>query len=103
MRVEDFKDDKEFIANIDKVDTDELFSQLEYYGCDGYYGHLHSAVLEELKKRAKEYKRLKETMEIMKKRYILVEKSPRDNPNDFMMGKVVPDVLQGWKYKEGNE
>ena len=64
MRVEDFKDDKEFIANIDKVDTDELFSQLEYYNCDGYYSHLHSAVLEELKKRAKEYEKLKEALEV---------------------------------------
>lgn len=54
MRVEDFETDKDFIDNIDKVDTDELFDQLEWYGCDGYYRDLHSAVLEELKKRVKE-------------------------------------------------
>lgn len=53
MKVSDFANDREFIDNIDKVDTDELFAQLEYYGCDGYYSHLHSAVLEELKKRIK--------------------------------------------------
>ena len=46
-----------------------------------------------------ELKRLRETMEMIKKYYILVEKSPRDNPNDFMMGKVVPDVLQDWRYE----
>lgn len=50
-----------------------------------------------------ELKKLRETMEMIKKYYILVEKSPRDNSNDFMTGRVVPDVLQGWKYKEGNE
>lgn len=51
MKIEDFKDDNDFIAHIDKVDTEELFNQLEYYGCDGYYGRLHSAVLAELKRR----------------------------------------------------
>ena len=47
-----------------------------------------------------ELKELRETMEMMKKHYILVEKSPRDNPNDFMVGGVVPDNLQGWRYEE---
>ena len=42
-------------------------------------------------------------MELIKRNYILIEKSQKDNPNDFMMGKVVPDVLQGWRYEEGNE
>ena len=51
MKVEDFKNDKDFIANIDKVDTDELFEQLEYYGCDSYYGDLWRAVIAELKRR----------------------------------------------------
>ena len=34
-----------------------------------------------------ELKELRETMEMVKKHYILVEKSPRDNPNDFMVGR----------------
>jgi len=51
MRVEDFKTDADFIANISKVDTDELFNQLEWYGCDNYYYDLWRAVIEELKKR----------------------------------------------------
>jgi hypothetical protein len=51
MRVEDFETDKDFIANISKVDTDELFNQLALYGCDTYYYDLWSAVIGELKKR----------------------------------------------------
>ena len=47
-----------------------------------------------------ELKELREAMEMIKKHYILVEKSPRDNPNEFMTGRVVPDNLQGWKYEE---
>lgn len=45
--------DKEYIENIDKVDTDTLFENLEYYGCDGYYKDLWYATIEELKKRVK--------------------------------------------------
>ena len=51
MKVNDFENDNDFITNISKVDTEELFNQLEYYGCDGYYQRLWSAVIEELKKR----------------------------------------------------
>lgn len=47
-----------------------------------------------------ELKELREAMEMMKKHYILIEKSPRDNPNEFMVGRIVPDNLQGWKYEE---
>ena len=53
MKVEDFENANDFIANISKVDTKELFSQLEHYGCDGYYRHLWSAVIKELKKRVR--------------------------------------------------
>ena len=55
---------------------------------------------EQLAEWLKELKALRETMEMMKKHYILVEKSPRDNPNEFMTGRVVPDNLQGWKYED---
>ena len=54
MKVEDFENDNDFITNISKVDTEELFNQLKYYGCDSYYRHLWGAVIEELKKRVKE-------------------------------------------------
>lgn len=57
---------------------------------------------EQLAEWLKELKELRETMEMIKKHYILIEKSPRDNPNDFMVGKVVPDVLQGWRYEGDN-
>lgn len=43
--------DKEFIENIDKIGTDELFDTLEYIGCDGYYYGVWRAIIEELKKR----------------------------------------------------
>lgn len=45
--------DKEYIENIDKVDTDTLFANLEYYGFDSYYKDLWYATIEELKKRVK--------------------------------------------------
>ena len=35
-----------------------------------------------------ELKELRETMEMIKRQYILVEKSPKDNPNDLLIGKV---------------
>lgn len=35
-----------------------------------------------------ELKELRETMEMIKRHYILVEKSPKDNPNDLLIGKV---------------
>lgn len=47
-----------------------------------------------------ELKELRETMEMIKEHYILVEKSPRDNPNEFIVGRVVLDNLQGWRYEE---
>ena len=37
----------------------------------------------------KELKELRETMEMIKKHYILVEKGVRDNPNDLMIGRVM--------------
>ena len=37
----------------------------------------------------KELKELRETMEMIKKHYILIEKSVRDNPNDLMIGRVM--------------
>ena len=43
--------DKEYIENIDKVDTNTLFENLEYYGFDSYYRDLWYATIEELKKR----------------------------------------------------
>ena len=54
MKVEDFKNDNDFITNISSVDTDELFKQLEWYGYDSYYSDLWKAVIEELKKRVRE-------------------------------------------------
>lgn len=54
MKVKDFENDNDFITNISNVDTDELFKQLEWYGCDSYYSNLWRAVIEELKKRVKE-------------------------------------------------
>jgi len=53
LTVADFENDAEFMENINKVSTEELFNCLEYYGCDGYYGELHGCVLEELKKRVR--------------------------------------------------
>ena len=54
MKRGDFETDNDFIANIDKVDTDALFEQLEYYGCDGYYRDGWYAVITELKRRLNE-------------------------------------------------
>ena len=54
MKSEDFKTDDDFKANINKVDTDELFEQLDFYGCDGYYRDLWYAVIAELKRRLNE-------------------------------------------------
>lgn len=51
--MKDFENDNDFITNISNVDTDELFKQLEWYGCDSYYTDLWRAVIEELKKRVK--------------------------------------------------
>ena len=48
---------------------------------------------EQLSEWLRELKERRETMEMIKKHYILIEKSPRDNPNDFMTGRIVPDVL----------
>lgn len=45
--------DKEYIENIDKIDTDELFDNLEYFGVDGYYQDVWRATIEELKKRVR--------------------------------------------------
>jgi hypothetical protein len=42
---------------------------------------------EQLAEWLKELKELRNTMEMIKNRYILVEKSPRDNPNDLMLEK----------------
>ena len=36
-----------------------------------------------------ELKELRDTMEMIKKHYILVEKGVRDNPNDLMIGRVM--------------
>lgn len=46
-----FDNDKDFMDNIMFVSTDDLFEELEYFGCDGYYRQLWGCVVEELKKR----------------------------------------------------
>lgn len=46
--------DKEYISNIRKIETDELFQQLESFGYDPYYGDLWVAVVDELKRRIEE-------------------------------------------------
>lgn len=43
--------DEEFMANISKVETKELFEALESFGCDSYYRDLWQCVLDELKRR----------------------------------------------------
>jgi hypothetical protein len=43
--------DEEYISNIRKIETDELFQQLESFGYDPYYGDLWVAVVDELKRR----------------------------------------------------
>ena len=53
LTVDDFEDDTDFMENISKVSTEELFNSLEYYGCDGYYAEIYRCVLEELKKRVR--------------------------------------------------
>lgn len=46
--------DKEWIANISNISSEELFNQLENIGCDGYYKERWDAIIEELKTRIKE-------------------------------------------------
>lgn len=46
-----FDTDKDFMDNILIVSTDDLFEELEYIGCDGYYGQVWGCIIEELKKR----------------------------------------------------
>lgn len=46
--------DEEYISNIRKIGTDELFQQLESFGYDPYYGDLWVAVVDELKRRIEE-------------------------------------------------
>lgn len=43
--------DKEWIANISNVSSEELFDELENIGCDGYYKERWDATIEELRKR----------------------------------------------------
>lgn len=45
--------DKEFIANITTIDSEELLKTLEYIGCDGYYKDIYYPVINELKRRLK--------------------------------------------------
>ena len=53
---------------------------------------------EQLARWLKELKELRETMEMIKKRYILVEKGVRDNPGDLMIGRIKPkDEDDTWK------
>ena len=52
---------------------------------------------EQLAEWLKELKELRNTMETIKKRYILIEKSPRDGRNDLMIGKVIE-----WQRKQGD-
>lgn len=44
---------------------------------------------EQLAEWLKELKKLRETMEMIKKHYILIEKGVRDNPDDLMIGRVM--------------
>ena len=49
-----WEDDNDYIENIDKMSNEQLIEMLDDIGCDGYYGHLHSATLVEVAKRLKE-------------------------------------------------
>ena len=52
---------------------------------------------EQLAEWLKELKELRETMEIIKKHYILIEKGVRDNPNDLMIGRApTVELLNNW-------
>lgn len=45
--------DREWIDSIKNVSTEELFERLEFIGCDGYYGDIWNAIIEELKNRVR--------------------------------------------------
>lgn len=45
--------DKEFLANITTIESEELLKVLENIGCDGYYKDIYYPVIKELRKRLK--------------------------------------------------
>lgn len=43
--------DKEYVERIKRLTSKELIEQLEYFGCDPYYGDLWEVTLKEVERR----------------------------------------------------
>ena len=75
------------------IDADALKAAEPNYSEDGYrvfYEYeIDNAPTVDYTEELIELKELRDTMEMIKKHYILVEKGVRDNPNDLMIGRVM--------------
>lgn len=86
MRLIDADALKEAFYNRHRTPDDEKYLRVP---AEVVYQFIDNAPTVDYTEELIELKELRDTMEMIKKHYILVEKGVQDNPNDLMIGKVI--------------